>query len=187
MGSFNINIAQQLLSNNSIYISEVAYSIGFNDPKYFSRCFKKVVGVSPKKYRDLTKTKYFLSDNKQIDSIFLEKAISTLEAKISVGNISFEEFACEMNVSKAYLYRKLKTISGLSPSKFILSVRINRSTQLLNTYRNVSDVAFAVGFNDSKYFSRCFKKKIGISPKYYLETGMLSEINNNTKNYIVSN
>jgi len=169
MCSPKIDIALQLLSNNSLNISEVAYSIGFNDPKYFSRCFKKAAGVTPKEYRDSIRNNSLLHNNKHIDESFLEKAIITLETKISDGNLSYDQFASEMNVSKASLYRKIKSIAGLAPSEFIRSFRIKRSAQLLAKHRNITDVAFAVGFNDSKYFSRCFKSEFGITPTQYQE------------------
>lgn len=90
--------------------------------------------------------------------------------KISDGNLSFDQFANEMNLSKATLYRKLKSAVGLSPCEFIRSVRIKRSAQLLTKHSIISDVAFAVGFNNSKYFSRCFKSEFGITPTQYQES-----------------
>jgi len=165
--SYRIQIAQELLLNNSLNISEVAYQIGFNDPRYFSRCFRNEVGVSPKKYRESMKRKAINTQSN--DQLFLEKAFEKLETKISDGNLSFDQFANEMNVSKASLYRKLKSVVGLSPCEFIRSVRIKRSAQLLEKHSNISDVAFAVGFNDSKYFSRCFKSEFGVTPTQYQE------------------
>jgi AraC-like DNA-binding protein len=165
--SYRIQIAQQLLLNNSFNISEVAYRIGFNDPRYFSRCFRNEVGISPKKYRESMKPKSTNDQNN--DQLFLEKALEKLETKIAEGSLSFDQFANEMNVSKASLYRKLKSVVGLSPCEFIRSVRIKRSAQLLAKHSNISEVAFAVGFNDSKYFSRCFKSEFGVTPTQYQE------------------
>lgn len=167
--SFRIEIALQLLSDFSLNISEVAYRAGFNDPRYFSRCFKNEVGLSPKDYRESIKLKSVSGDNQSNDDLFLEKVLEKLETRISDGNLSFDQFASEMNVSKASLYRKLKSVAGLSPCEFIRSVRIKRSAQLLAKHSNISEVAFAVGFNDSKYFSRCFKSEFGITPTRYQE------------------
>ena len=166
--SFRIQIAQKLLLNYSLNISEVAYQIGFNDAQYFSRCFRNEVGISPKEYRKSMKQKAINTQSN--DQNFLKKALRALEMKISDGNLSFDQFANEMNLSKATLYRKLKSAVGLSPCEFIRSVRIKRSAQLLTKHSNISDVAFAVGFNDSKYFSRCFKSEFGITPTQYQES-----------------
>ncbi|MDD4992207.1 MAG: AraC family transcriptional regulator [Paludibacter sp.] len=165
--SYRIQIAQQLLLNKSLNISEVAYQIGFNDPRYFSRCFRNEVGISPKEYRGFLKQKSI--NTQSTDQQFLEKALIKLEMNISDANLSFDQFANEMNVSKASLYRKLKSVAGLSPCQFIRSVRIKHSAQLLAKNNNISEVAFAVGFNDSKYFSRCFKREFGVAPKKYQE------------------
>ncbi|HET7734274.1 MAG TPA: AraC family transcriptional regulator [Paludibacter sp.] len=167
--SFRIEIALQMLLDNSLNISEVAYRTGFNDPRYFSRCFKNELGLSPKEYRESIRQKSVVIDVQRNDDLFLEKALEKLEAKISDGNLSFDQFASEMNVSKASLYRKLKSVAGLSPCEFIRSVRIKRSAQLLAKHSNISEVAFAVGFNDSKYFSRCFKSEFGVTPTQYQE------------------
>lgn len=164
-----IEIAQELLLNNNLNISEIAYRIGFNDPRYFSRCFKKVVGVSPKEYRISSCEKSVDIDSQSMDKLFLEKALLKLETKIADADLSFEQFAIEMNVSKASLYRKIKSVVGLSPCEFIRTFRIKRSAQLLTKHSNISDVAFAVGFNDSKYFRRCFKSEFGITPSQYQE------------------
>jgi AraC-like DNA-binding protein len=167
--SSRIEIAQKLLLNNNLNISEIAYRIGFNDPRYFSRCFKKVVGVSPKEFRISSCKKSVDVDIQSVDEVFLEKALLKLETKIADADLSFEQFAIEMNVSKASLYRKIKSVVGLSPCEFIRTFRIKRSAQLLTKHSNISDVAFAVGFNDSKYFRRCFKSEFGITPSQYQE------------------
>ena len=165
--SLKIKTAQQLLLSNYLNISEVAFRVGFNDPKYFSKCFKREVGCSPKKYRKLMRQQFAFANNQGSDDIFVKKAIVKLEMKISDVSLSVDQFASEMNVSRASLYRRFKAVLGLSPCKFIRSVRIKRSTQLLTKHSNICEVAFAVGFNDSKYFSRCFKNELGITPKKF--------------------
>jgi len=167
--SFRIEIARQLLLNSSLNIAEVAYRVGFNDPKYFSRRFRKDLGLMPREYRELMKGSMDSVDTGGSNDSFLSKVLVKLESRMSDGNLSFDQFASEMNMSKASLYRKLKSVSGLSPCEFIRSVRIKRSSHLLAKRKNVADVAFEVGFNDSKYFSRCFKSEFGVTPTQYQE------------------
>lgn len=164
---FKIEIARQLLLNNSLNISEVAYETGFNDPKYFSKCFKNTVGLSPIEYRKMMKYTSNEAENKSFDECFVEKAILKLEMRIADVSLSINQLASEMNVSKVSLYRKFKSTVGLSPCEYILSVRIKRSVQLLAKEQNISDIAFSVGFNDPKYFSRCFKSEYGITPRQF--------------------
>lgn len=170
---FRIEAAQQLLLNNSLNISEVAYKTGFNDPKYFSRCFKQKVGLSPIEYRRMIKETSDKPGDKSFDERFVEKAIVGLEMRIADLSLSMDELANEMNVSKTSLYRKFKSTVGLSPWEFIRSVRIKRSTHLLANQLNISDIAFSVGFSDPKYFSRCFKIEYGVTPR---EFQLLSKI-----------
>lgn len=165
--SYRIKLAQQLLLNNSLNISQVAYEVGFKDPRYFSRCFRKETGLTPKEYRISIKRNAI--NDQSNDQLFLEKVLVKLETKISDSNLSLDLFATEMNVSKTSLYRKIKSVVGLSPCEFIRSVRIKRSAQLLNKHSNITDVSLAVGFNDSKYFSRCFKIEFGVTPTQYQE------------------
>jgi transcriptional regulator GlxA family with amidase domain len=59
----------------------------------------------------------------------------------------------------------MKHLLGISPADFLREARMKRAVQLLRTTdKTVSEVAFAVGFNDPKYFSRCFRQSIGQSP-----------------------
>lgn len=158
--------ALQLLCNPSFNISEVAFMAGFNDPKYFSTCFKNKFGLSPKDYRlnQLNNSDINLKNNNR----FLNKAISVIESKLSDASISADHFASEMNVSKSTLYRKIVSATGVSPCDFIRNIRIKKAKQLLEKNKsNISEVAFAVGFNDTKYFSRCFKAEHGVTPQIY--------------------
>ena len=73
-------------------------------------------------------------------------------------------------LSRTIFYRKLKSIIGLTPVDFIREVRIKRAAQLIDSGEyNFSQVAYMTGFNDPKYFSRRFKKIMGVTPTEYKE------------------
>lgn len=167
ISSLRINWAKQLLTNNLYNISEIAYKVGFNDPKYFSRCFKNLSGINPKKYRESVLRKKETGIYTESDSEFTAKAIAMIEKRIVNQNYCINEFASDLCVSKSSLYRRLKDNTGLSPVEFIRSVRIKHSKNLFEKFTSIQEVAYAVGFNDTKYFSRCFKKEIGLTPKEY--------------------
>lgn len=106
-----------------------------------------------------------------VDEVFLKQAIAKVEAKLSDELFDFDQFAMDMATSKSTLHRKLKSLTGLSPGEFIRNVRLKHSVQMLtNNTGNISEIAFAVGFNDPKYFSRCFKAEYGMTPKEFQET-----------------
>jgi DNA-binding response OmpR family regulator len=107
---------------------------------------------------------------------FLNMAIKTAEKHLSDANFDFDNFAVEMMLSKSTLHRKLKAHTGLSPGEFIRNIRLKHSVQMLeNNFGNISEIAFALGFNDPKYFSRCFKIEFGISPKEYIDNRKKTE------------
>ncbi len=105
-----------------------------------------------------------------VDEVFLKQAIAKVEAKLSDELFDFDQFAMDMATSKSTLHRKLKSLTGLSPGEFIRNVRLKHAVQMLtNNTGNISEIAFAVGFNDPKYFSRCFKAEYGMTPKEFQE------------------
>ena len=113
--------------------------------------------------------KIILKEN--ADKKFLEDNIRFLENNISKDGLSVEDFAKHLGMSRTAYYNRMKEITKLSPIEFIRQIRIKKAMQLIdNGERSVTDVAYRTGFNDPKYFSRCFKAEIGISPSAYIKT-----------------
>ena len=74
-----------------------------------------------------------------------------------------------VGVSTRQLYRKLKSLTRLSPGGLIRTMRLQRAAQLLEQEAgNVSDIAYAVGFRDADYFSRLFRQVYGKPPSEYM-------------------
>lgn len=103
------------------------------------------------------------------DKKFLDKAISVV--KENYGNSEFEvsDFIEAMGVSKNLLNKKMQSLTGQSASQFIRNYRLNLARELLLRNRethamNVSEIAYEVGFNDPKYFTRCFTKHFNVTP-----------------------
>ena len=77
----------------------------------------------------------------------------------------------EVAVSRSVFFKKLKTITGLAPIEFIKEMRINRAVQLIETGEfNMTQISYMVGINDPRYFSKCFKAKIGKTPTEYRDS-----------------
>ena len=107
----------------------------------------------------------------ELDREFMDKAISTVEQQMEDSEFSNEVFCQMMNMTQSTLYRKLKSLTGMSPNEFIRDVRIKKACMLLQRPDlQVSDVAYMVGFTDPKYFSLIFKKETGMSPTKYIES-----------------
>jgi AraC-like DNA-binding protein len=80
-----------------------------------------------------------------------------------------QSLAEQLNISRSLLHKKLTSIVGQSANDFIVSIRLKHSAKLiLDGNRKISEIAYQVGFNDPKYFTRCFKKFFGKTPSEYM-------------------
>lgn len=105
-----------------------------------------------------------------VDEKLVADAIAYVEANISRSDLSVEELSRELGMSRAHLYKKMLQITGKTPIEFIRIIRLKRAAQLLReSQRNVSEIAFQLGFNNPKYFSRYFKEEFGVLPSVYQE------------------
>ena len=99
------------------------------------------------------------------ESAFLARFREVVEARMEDSEVSVDDLAAEMSLSRVQLYRKIKTITGSSPVELLRSTRLKRAYQmLLTTDKSVSEVAYAVGFTAPSYFSKCFKEEYGMVP-----------------------
>ena len=99
------------------------------------------------------------------DSLFISRFREVVEQNLADSNISVEDLATQMNLSRVQLYRKVKAISGSSPVELLRTARLNRGYQLLiTTDKTVSEIAYEVGFTAPSYFTKCFKEEFGLSP-----------------------
>lgn len=130
--------------------------------------FKKDIILKPK---ELTIT--------SADEQFLEKAIKVVEDNISDSEFNVYAFTDQMHMSRSVLFRKLKALTDQSITTFIRTIKLKRAGQLLaQTKMNVSEVAYEVGFNDLKYFRKCFKKLFNEVPSDYRNKNNQNTINN---------
>ncbi|MFT4071089.1 MAG: two-component regulator propeller domain-containing protein [Dysgonamonadaceae bacterium] len=108
-------------------------------------------------------------DYQTMDEQFLKKAIECIERGINNAEFDIPQMAKELNVSKSTLNRKLRIITGLTPLEFVRNIKLKHACRLLKKKSiSISDVAYATGFNQPKYFSKCFKDEFGITPTEYL-------------------
>lgn len=101
-----------------------------------------------------------------VDEQFLRQLIETIESHMADEQFDVYSLGDKMNLSKSTLYRKTKVLLNLSPSELIKNIRLKHAYQLMEKDQRitVSEVAFAVGFADPRYFSTCFKSEFGITP-----------------------
>jgi YesN/AraC family two-component response regulator len=99
---------------------------------------------------------------------FIQQALAVIEKNISNPDFSVEEMSREMFMSRVALYKKLFSLTGKTPIEFIRSIRLQRACQLLGKNElTVAEVAYEVGFNNPKYFTKYFKQEYNVLPSSY--------------------
>jgi signal transduction histidine kinase/DNA-binding response OmpR family regulator/ligand-binding sensor domain-containing protein len=115
----------------------------------------------------------FEPDSKEVvehdlDAQFIEKAISLVNANLLNEEFGIETMVDELCMSQSTLFRKIKSLTGLSITAFIRSVKLKKAAQLiLQTDYKLSQVAYEVGFNDYKHFKKSFQQQFGCLPSDY--------------------
>ena len=92
-----------------------------------------------------------------------------LEERIADSDLRMEDIAQMMHMSYSNFYRKLKSLTGLSVVEFLKRMRIQHAARMFDAGNTkVSEVSYAVGFADPKYFSRVFKNVMGKTASEYI-------------------
>ena len=101
------------------------------------------------------------------DHRFMNRAMELMEAHYADADYDLESFVRDMGYSKTLVNKKMQALAGLPIGKFMKNYRLNVARKMLEQGMegtHVSEVAYAVGFNDPKYFTRCFKEFFGYLP-----------------------
>ena len=116
------------------------------------------------------------------DEKFMHHALEIIEKNISNPNFHVEELSRELFISRVGLYKKMLALTGRAPLDFIRSVRLQRAAQLLEKSRlTIAEIAYEVGFNDPKYFSKFFKAYFNMLPSAYQVRKRQEQAGNDTK------
>ena len=103
-----------------------------------------------------------------IDYTFLERAYDYVKKNMSDSDLSIEEFGKQLHLSRTQLFRKIKALTGMSPSLFVSTLRLKYAAELLQeSSLTVSEIAWQVGFSSVSYFTSCFRKLYNITPTEY--------------------
>lgn len=110
-------------------------------------------------------------DYTSLDEDFLQRAINCVYKHLDDAGFDQTQFIEEMRTSKSTLYKKLRSLTGLNTSAFIRNIRLKAACQIMDKKKKmqISELAYAVGFNDPKYFSTSFKKEFGLLPTEYMD------------------
>jgi len=99
------------------------------------------------------------------ESLFVEKFRTIIQGNLGNSDLNVETISHEMGISRAQLYRKIKSITGISPNDIIREARMKRADRLLETTdKSVSEIAYEVGFSSPSYFTKCYREFFGRTP-----------------------
>ena len=138
-----------------------------NDPKQLQQRIESILHIQKQYEESYNKSaEENKEDTKKKNKPFMEKVIRILEQNYSNSEFGVTELCEAMNMSRPLLSRRLNEEAGLPTTQFIRNYRLNIAKQLLQESggRNITEIAYSVGFNDPKYFTRCFTKLYGVSP-----------------------
>lgn len=98
---------------------------------------------------------------------FMERVMEIMETHYMDSEFGVQEFCDALGMSRSVASKHLNAEAGLPVGQFIRNYRLNMAKEMLSSKtgnRNITEIAFAVGFNDPKYFTRCFTKMYGVNP-----------------------
>ena len=106
---------------------------------------------------------------KTADDKLLERVMNVINKNLNNSDLSVDDIADEVGISRVHLHRKMKELTGQTPHDFIRNIRLKKAAQLLSTAnRNVSEVMYSCGFSNAASFSTVFKKMYGMSPREFM-------------------
>ena len=166
----HFNITDKSLINA---VESIPSFFSVSNPKATEETLSNIIALvySANQFDNITASAELISFLHKLSNEKIEKptVISLAKAFIEQNykeNISVGEISSACNVSPAYLHKIFKNTLGITPGNYLLSIRISVAQNLLvNTHQSLIEIAFNCGFNSQSYFSDCFKKYVGITPK----------------------
>lgn len=102
------------------------------------------------------------------DSLFVKRLDSIVYSRLGEQDLSVDKVAGLLHLGRTIFYKKVRGTTGYTPGEYIRVIRLRKAAELLKEgEKNVSEVAYAVGFDNPYYFSKCFKEQFGMPPSQY--------------------
>lgn len=106
----------------------------------------------------------------KLDNEFIDKLTRIIEENLEIEQLNIAQIAEQMNMSHSSLYRKIKTLTGLSANEFIRKIRMRNAERLLLSCKySIAEIIYKVGISTPAYFRQCFKDEFGVTPTDYMK------------------
>ncbi len=159
---------------------KICYSVGVDeylckpfDAEVFKYRIRNILALR-RGYRERLSKPVALADVSELgliedsrDKTFMDKAMELMKQHYADSEYGLDAFIRDMGYSKTLVNQKMQNLAGMPIGQFMKNFRLDMGYQLLEQGKgesNVSEVAYAVGFNDPKYFTKCFKQRFGCLP-----------------------
>ena len=157
--------AEQLLSPIRKVLEES------KDPKQLQKRISNILDNQERYQQSVTKS--VEADKEEVmknTRPLMERVMEIMEQHYMDSDFGVQEFCDALGMSRSVASKHLNAEAGLPVGQFIRNYRLNMAKELLSSKtgnRNITEIAYAVGFNDPKYFTRCFTKMFGVSPSTF--------------------
>ena len=110
------------------------------------------------------------------DKQMMENLLAYIDEHISNPELKIEDLASAVCLGRTVFYSKVRKLLGISPVELLRQIRIQRAEELVAKSKEpYSRIAYAVGFNDPRYFGKCFKAQTGLTPSEYRERSRMNQ------------
>lgn len=142
------------------------------DLKHLEVSIEKIIETRRKLYQRYSQDVFIIpseSTNNELDKKFLENIVDYIERNVADNNLSVENLASHLLMSRTNVYRKIKALTGQTATEFIRIARLKMSLKFIEDGQlNISEIAYKVGFSSPGYYAKCFKDQYGKSPSDFI-------------------
>ena len=104
----------------------------------------------------------------EADRKMIDKVDQYIKDNLGDPDTSVESMSAHLSISRVQLYKRMISLTGITPSEYLRAKRIKRAEELMHEGNlNVSEIAYKVGFNNPRYFSKYFQEEYGVTPSQY--------------------
>ena len=102
------------------------------------------------------------------DKKLMDRVLDAIDRNLSNAGYSVDKLSMEAGISRTNLFKKIQSLTGMTPAALIRSIRLKKASRLLiESKLNISEISDAVGFGNIKYFNKYFKEEYGMTPSKY--------------------
>ncbi|MGQ1788177.1 ATP-binding protein [Saccharicrinis sp. GN24d3] len=126
-----------------------------------------------KQFRNELLAEVNVAEAESPDQVFIDALICELEKNYQNSEFKLEELAEPLHMSYSNIFRKFQSLTGKTLVDYMRFFRLKKAASLIKKYNyTIAEIAFLVGFNDSKYFTKCFKKEFNLTPKEFKQNSI---------------